>query len=587
MQRIPASTKLLRAAKAGDIAAMKALVHRCEDNKPLFMQFLPIIFQHISQPLGPPNAAILPDFVLDSLAALAVGLNGHFCTERAIIMPTVLENWVSLHRWILFIIETLIEPCPDSFRASDYQVRLCNILVYLLGWFVTKESTEKPPGHMAATMRLWLYGMTYYRELDAVLLDGLHGALTAKQIYKDPEFAHCITTIPTALTTIILTLKSRMPSSKSQIPQSAVTAMSIVTSIYSYWGHEPDLVRLQNGLMAAGAGHGLATFTNEVASLLLSKSGNPPPYHLAMMCALAWDLVLRTMGPTGAVDIFESGGLDAISNLADAMNSASFKPSDIQKNIHNISLLGELLLHPIVLGASRRWLRSVDRDQIFTLASAGEQAHTAWTSFYDQATELLNRRREYKLQHRPICGNGECSVKGSSPNDAKRCGGCLLVHYCSRQCQKEDWKQSHSASCKVPSLRYSLINASALDRDWVSYCLLNGLRALWSEHRYELAPSDRGLYPILVWLNLVVPGQPQMSVQTARQYLNGKTDPTIRKLLVEPDSQDDILFYAAIAGPPDEVFRTFEWSCDIYKVPRRIEGPPAFDEEKSHPDVVK
>jgi len=33
--------------------------------------------------------------------------------------------------------------------------------------------------------------------------------------------------------------------------------------------------------------------------------------------------------------------------------------------------------------------------------------------------------------------------------DLKRCGGCQFVTYCSRECQKADWKQVHKAACAV------------------------------------------------------------------------------------------------------------------------------------------
>jgi hypothetical protein len=44
------------------------------------------------------------------------------------------------------------------------------------------------------------------------------------------------------------------------------------------------------------------------------------------------------------------------------------------------------------------------------------------------------------------CGN--CAVKSS---DLKRCSYCLLVYYCSRECQKQAWKAGgHKYLCFKP-----------------------------------------------------------------------------------------------------------------------------------------
>jgi len=48
-------------------------------------------------------------------------------------------------------------------------------------------------------------------------------------------------------------------------------------------------------------------------------------------------------------------------------------------------------------------------------------------------------REEQSLCHR-------CLVPATS---LKRCGGCKWVHYCSRECQKEDWDAGHKTFCKL------------------------------------------------------------------------------------------------------------------------------------------
>jgi hypothetical protein len=41
----------------------------------------------------------------------------------------------------------------------------------------------------------------------------------------------------------------------------------------------------------------------------------------------------------------------------------------------------------------------------------------------------------------------QCATCKQSPSNLMRCSGCMLVSYCSRDCQKKDWK-AHKLFCK-------------------------------------------------------------------------------------------------------------------------------------------
>lgn len=45
------------------------------------------------------------------------------------------------------------------------------------------------------------------------------------------------------------------------------------------------------------------------------------------------------------------------------------------------------------------------------------------------------------------CGCDEATVEGETASNLKKCGKCLGVQYCSRECQAEDWK-AHKPFCK-------------------------------------------------------------------------------------------------------------------------------------------
>ncbi|KAJ7587862.1 hypothetical protein C8J56DRAFT_1082220 [Mycena floridula] len=410
----------------GDIASLKAVFRRCEHDGQLFRQFLPILFLHISQPPGPPETAILPDLVFDSLTAFALRLHhGPFADSSAATMPTVMDNWVPLHQWLLFIFEELIEPCPDLLRSSEYHKELCSVVTFILDWVSTNnkaDEVERPPGYIAIV----------FTALDRNLAPtngGLDHALRDSGMIENSEFIHSMAAIPSAVDTIILTLKKK-------------------------------------GWISKGAGAGLAAFANDVASLIITKSRDPPPYNIARACASAWGVVLRALGSIGVVDIIKSSGLEAMSDLAPE---------------------SELILH----GST---------SMIMSLNS---------------------------------------SIDGSSTNSS--IGQFAAIP---SVLQKETLQM-------LQSVRYCQANASSIDRDWIICYLLEELKVLWSQRRYELAPSDRERYPILVSLNRISPNNHQILIQTAKQYLVGKTqDQNISKLLEPRQDLDDLLFHAVI---PDSI----------------------------------
>ncbi|KAH9410476.1 hypothetical protein TYRP_023622 [Tyrophagus putrescentiae] len=51
------------------------------------------------------------------------------------------------------------------------------------------------------------------------------------------------------------------------------------------------------------------------------------------------------------------------------------------------------------------------------------------------------------------CDN--CLCRSSKTVSLKKCSGCMNMHYCSKSCQKEDWKAGHKYECKYYKRHYS------------------------------------------------------------------------------------------------------------------------------------
>ncbi|KIJ17826.1 hypothetical protein PAXINDRAFT_167785 [Paxillus involutus ATCC 200175] len=74
----------------------------------------------------------------------------------------------------------------------------------------------------------------------------------------------------------------------------------------------------------------------------------------------------------------------------------------------------------------------------------------AWSMFEKVIRNRIGLfdRDEGNETHIESCQNAQCTKSGPA-GSFKRCGGCLHVHYCSRECQTHDWKNGgHQKYCR-------------------------------------------------------------------------------------------------------------------------------------------
>ena len=50
----------------------------------------------------------------------------------------------------------------------------------------------------------------------------------------------------------------------------------------------------------------------------------------------------------------------------------------------------------------------------------------------------------------PVCGQcgKEEGAAGVAVTPFKKCGGCLAVYYCSKDCARTHWKEGHKSVCR-------------------------------------------------------------------------------------------------------------------------------------------
>jgi len=97
------------------------------------------------------------------------------------------------------------------------------------------------------------------------------------------------------------------------------------------------------------------------------------------------------------------------------------------------------------------------REELCTV-QCGNKEHEAisdesWSGFYAQLTKMMSQHPDMERTGGPgaqVCGGcrKDCS---SLSKPLKRCTRCGEARYCSRECQKADWKQHKKVCGKIPT----------------------------------------------------------------------------------------------------------------------------------------
>ncbi|KAJ7445005.1 hypothetical protein B0H11DRAFT_436109 [Mycena galericulata] len=106
----------------------------------------------------------------------------------------------------------------------------------------------------------------------------------------------------------------------------------------------------------------------------------------------------------------------------------------------------------------------------------------AWTDFLKALLprlEVLNVFGSKDYIPRSACDNVEC---GTIREKAvfKRCSGCRLFVYCSRECQSVDWRRGHRGTCNADRARFAMIKTVSTSREREFMCAL-------LDHDYQAA----------------------------------------------------------------------------------------------------
>ncbi|KAJ8075697.1 hypothetical protein PM082_021327 [Marasmius tenuissimus] len=276
------------------------------------------------------------------------------------------------------------------------------------------------------------------------------------------------------------------------------------------------------------------------------------------------------------ISALDAGLLLHICKLKDLMNGhwkiyspLDTKDSKVVPAIQTAVLLRALtryLIHQPILVRVVRWMKKIKRlglddwDGIEDPQDAGiaETLKVHWAALEDEA--LRRESVEWTTPAQIICGNENCTnTRIHDKFTFSRCSGCRHAVYCSKSCQKKDWKASHKTLCQTMQSDIRLSKyvrlPGALDMKLLQIQFLNDFtvkelfRATVTT-LVEKAVMERGIEPV-IWADYATPPTPMMELLAltpmgSEIYLAKLGGNIMRGPGDTPDARGGVLLYAMI-----------------------------------------
>lgn len=129
-------------------------------------------------------------------------------------------------------------------------------------------------------------------------------------------------------------------------------------------------------------------------------------------------------------------------------------------------IITPFLIYPSVLQAVEKYTKKAGK-RAKPSSENTKEFRVAWDHFTDWIETLLQAKKAIN-EHNPARAYETCHMCGKPDvqGEFKRCKGCMVLIYCSPQCQKRDWKK-HGQGCKdVQQLREEKRVTETPKRDW-------------------------------------------------------------------------------------------------------------------------
>ncbi|KAK0199932.1 hypothetical protein DFS33DRAFT_205476 [Desarmillaria ectypa] len=509
-----------------------------------------------------------------------------YLTER------VMQQWIVAWEWSSFMADEVISKEPHSAEGIEFQYRVVEVVADLhrLAAFESQGTPHevevlKMPGFFSILVRLWFHMLRHggspaalrgishslivFNSIDSDNMDNFRVAIKeVGLVLQDMPHAAALFSAHVLRTIEVNTINMRLLNGPLTLMAYALDFNSDCILCPFIACHGPTLV---TALMARLTSSKLTYELGNIDDKKLDKQiqGNMAE-SCFVLCIKLLENCIRSHGLSCVVQILQGRLLPTCFKAALFFKRQSRPfPDNVEAICSELfRRIGTFSIYPKVVHFVIKSDKHLEAHSLKAFVkSTAPWLWTSWNTLYDTAVQRHIKKLGHSVLPRKICNNPQCRSPYILPIDAKRCAGCLYVHYCSQECQKHDWN-SHRQKCKsLISARKAgkPMRANTLERDFAEWMIdldlprfvaeTKEIRQKLEEKRAMTEPYNR--YPMVIEISYnfvptklgrVYPGE------EARTGI-GRMPEVMAILEKRKGHLNEVLFYAALPsceGPGSE-----------------------------------
>ncbi|KAH7904357.1 hypothetical protein BJ138DRAFT_927669 [Hygrophoropsis aurantiaca] len=441
----------------------------------------------------------------------------------------VLKNWARLHPWISFFYHNFLADLSVARAQVNSLVSISEAVKITIGFLSilhdsfpsVRPQFANTPALRTTIMGIWILATDIQpRDLN---LDGPDQnsaeelSLVKESISRVAVYCLAydatVTTFPAfvaaagGLSAIVNTTLEYLRVFRKEVEGSASKAQPLLMDS-SWVNYSTHLAQITEVLFIVSEREAVAReeFISKgsvhiIASMLAQLHAKLPEHPIDRTYPRGYEYIQHAMlesedGPSVLCEALEARILDTILQ-AGHMNfdyNHDYR-RDQESDVELLSRLPHLLMHTKVLrmaAKSLSWIKLQDTERH---ARHDRVLLNAWDNFKGAVARYLRTEKRLRSIKRPTyesaCGGDQecqCISRGETKPELYRCSGCLLVKYCSRRCQRTDWKRRHGAQCRIIRLAIGTSESHDIRRNLLM------IAAIEAEERIpEGAPLERFL----------------------------------------------------------------------------------------------
>lgn len=505
LQRDP--KKSIDAARRGSVSELITLANFWQEIPNMVsLGVMDVFCTHLDERKAPsfPNVPRVEDANLAFMSLLGLSKLTDYPDDDRSLGDLVLRTWPGIYKWgyYFFQIRIVKQDVPDDVRRQTLDV-------ISGGWCVAsreprvRQAMLGTPGLLDIAVQLWVHEdggpvpSLSNIPLGSALLDALLSKVDERTLTKVVKAAGG--KAPNVAKMALSRLRSAIRASPMDPARTQILA-----DLINEFSYEQDH-RLRYALLSEGV---IGTVTQALVAVSKEVTGSRDPAFLDAMLSLFGYLkncLESTEGFTWVSQALNAGLITAFVDCSPTYAMLSQEDREMILSIFS-NLLPRYMIYYSVIAAAEAPILKVDSSEDMKKRIRNSVAKDVWSTLRDLVLErraISVRFSETKKNQGVACDNVKCH-KIDFKNNFKKCTGCQVTLYCSKECLVTAWKEGdHKTVCKLKQQERQegkLEPLSKRDRQFLHYLSMHDAR----QHLPHLREEAKSKFPSVPLSSLII-----------------------------------------------------------------------------------